>query len=246
MLQYRELVTWLLEDQENKTLRLTQEQNYKEQLPPLGSGEQSKGIGVIGLRMLEEIQHRPLRLVAPGTFLVSWWIQFQLNRIIAVSSGGCRQHILKNLSEESSVKRPLTRCGNVKGTSKHLVKNLGTSNSRKQLPSSNLKGQVEGNVFTGAQKEQGRGPLIARLGRCQNLCKAGAGMRKYSTPSLGSSNAFHQPGPTRSHRARELDCITLQAQQSWRMDLGTKQTKPHIYLLCRQGLPGSQQNLSLY
>ena len=27
LLQYRELVTWLLEDQENKTLRLTQELN---------------------------------------------------------------------------------------------------------------------------------------------------------------------------------------------------------------------------
>jgi len=66
LLQYRELVTWLLEDQENKTLRLTQELNYKEQLPPLGSGEQSKGTGVIGLRTREEIQHRPLRLVSPG------------------------------------------------------------------------------------------------------------------------------------------------------------------------------------
>lgn len=54
------------------------------------------------------------------------------------------------------MKRPLTRCGNVKGTSKQLVKNLGTINSRKQLPSSNLKGQEEGNVLLEPRKSRDR------------------------------------------------------------------------------------------
>ena len=54
------------------------------------------------------------------------------------------------------MKRPLTRCGNVKGTSKQLVKNLGIINSRKQLPSSNLKGQEEGNVLLEPRKSRDR------------------------------------------------------------------------------------------
>lgn len=135
------------------------------------------------------------------------------------------------------MKRPLTRCENVKGTSKHLVKNLGTINSRKQLPSSNLKGQEE-EMCCQARKSRDRDRSQTRP-LPELVQRQGAGIRNYSTPPLGTSNAFHWPSPTRSQGRGSWTILPYRYSKAGEWIWELSRPKPHIYVLCRQGLPGS-------